>query len=55
MDALTPSWTLVLCAGFCTVEYYIIFQIYPFQIYPEMAGLTFEEAAAVLEHGWRVR
>ena len=50
MDALSPSWTFVLYAGICTIGYYFIFRIYP-----ETAGLSLEEAAALLEHGWVVR
>lgn len=50
MDVLSPSWTFMLYAGICTVGYYFIFRIYP-----ETAGLSLEEAAALLEHGWAVR
>jgi MFS transporter, SP family, solute carrier family 2 (myo-inositol transporter), member 13 len=50
MDVLSPSWTFVLYAGICTVGYYFIFRIYP-----ETAGLSLEEAAALLEHGWALR
>ena len=50
MDVLSPPWTFVLYAGICTVGYYFIFRIYP-----ETAGLSLEEAAALLEHGWAVR
>lgn len=50
MDLLSPSWTFVLYAGICSVGYYFIFLIYP-----ETAGLSLEEAAALLEHGWVVR
>lgn len=50
MDVLSPSWTFVLYAGICAAGYYFIFRIYP-----ETAGLSLEEAAALLEHGWVVQ
>lgn len=50
MDALSPSWTFVLYAALCGVGYVLVWRIYP-----ETAGLSLEEAAALLEHGWGVR
>ena len=50
MDALSPSWTFALYAGVCTVGYFLVFRLYP-----EMAGLSLEEAAVMLDHGWAVR
>ncbi|KAL6852910.1 hypothetical protein ACO1O0_007458 [Amphichorda felina] len=49
MDALSPSWTFVLYAGICAVGYVLIWRIYP-----ETAGLSLEEATALLENGWGV-
>ncbi|EWG45856.1 hypothetical protein FVEG_06504 [Fusarium verticillioides 7600] len=49
-DALTPAWTMVLYAGLCIVGYYLIYLMYP-----ETAGLSIEEAAELLEHGWTVK
>lgn len=50
MDALTPSWTFVLYAGICTVGLGLVWRIYP-----ETAGLSLEEATALLDNGWGVR
>jgi len=50
MSALSPSWTLLLYAGICTVGYYLVFRLFP-----EMAGLSLEEAATLLDRGWAVR
>lgn len=50
MDALSPSWTFVLYAAVCGVGYILVWRIYP-----ETAGLSLEEATALLEHGWGVR
>ncbi|KAI0545625.1 general substrate transporter [Xylaria curta] len=50
MDALNPSWTFALYAGICTGGCFLVFRLYP-----EMAGLSLEEAAALLDHGWTVR
>lgn len=50
MDALTPSWTFVLYAVVCVVGYFLTWRIYP-----ETAGLSLEEATALLDHGWGVR
>ncbi|GJN83850.1 hypothetical protein PLIIFM63780_007401 [Purpureocillium lilacinum] len=50
MDALTPSWTFVVYAGVCAAGYWLVWRIYP-----ETAGLSLEEATALLEHGWGVR
>ena len=49
-DVLSPSWTFVLYAGVCTAGYYSIIRICP-----ETAGLSLEEATALLNHGWAVR
>lgn len=49
-DALTPTWTMVMYAGLCIVGYYLIYLMYP-----ETAGLSIEEAAELLEHGWTVK
>lgn len=49
MDALSPSWTFVLYAGICAVGYVLIWRIYP-----ETAGLSLEEATALLENDWGV-
>lgn len=50
MDALTPSVTFVLYALVCVVGYVLVWRIYP-----ETAGLSLEEATALLENGWGVR
>ncbi|CAM1509323.1 Fc.00g030620.m01.CDS01 [Cosmosporella sp. VM-42] len=50
MDALSPSWTFVLYAIVCVIGYGFVYRIYP-----ETAGLSLEEATALLEHGWGVR
>lgn len=50
MEALSPSWTFVLYAGVCVVGYILVWRIYP-----ETAGLSLEEATALLENGWGVR
>ncbi|KAL6889875.1 general substrate transporter [Trichoderma longibrachiatum] len=50
MDALSPSWTFVLYAVVCAVGYVLVWRIYP-----ETAGLSLEEATALLDHGWGVR
>jgi SP family myo-inositol transporter-like MFS transporter 13 len=50
MDALSPSWTFVLYAAICAAGYFLIWRIYP-----ETAGLTLEEATALLENDWGVR
>ncbi|KAH8888338.1 general substrate transporter, partial [Thozetella sp. PMI_491] len=44
MELLSPSWTFVLYATICVVGYAAIYRIYP-----EMAGLSLEEAARLLE------
>lgn len=49
MDMLSPSWTFVLYAAICGVGYVLIWRIYP-----ETAGLSLEEATALLENGWGV-
>ncbi|UNI16139.1 hypothetical protein JDV02_002605 [Purpureocillium takamizusanense] len=49
MEALTPSWTFVVYAGVCAAGYWLVWRIYP-----ETAGLSLEEATALLEHGWGV-
>ncbi|KAH0600691.1 hypothetical protein MHUMG1_01690 [Metarhizium humberi] len=49
MDALSPSWTFVLYSLVCGVGYALVWQIYP-----ETAGLSLEEATALLERGWGV-
>lgn len=49
MDALTPAWTFVLYALVCAAGWAAIWCIYP-----ETSGLTLEEAAGLLEHGWGV-
>ncbi|KJK89292.1 hypothetical protein H633G_06848 [Metarhizium anisopliae BRIP 53284] len=49
MDALSPSWTFVLYALVCGIGYALVWQIYP-----ETAGLSLEEATALLERGWGV-
>lgn len=50
MDALSPSWTFALYAAVCGVGYGLVWRIYP-----ETAGLSLEEATALLENGWGVR
>ncbi|KAK2593961.1 hypothetical protein QQS21_008320 [Conoideocrella luteorostrata] len=50
MDALSPSWTFVLYAFICGVGYVLVWRIYP-----ETAGLSLEEATALLEQDWGVR
>lgn len=50
MDALSPSWTFVLYAAVCAVGYGFVWRIYP-----ETAGLSLEEATALLDNGWGVR
>ncbi|KAM0256492.1 hypothetical protein ACHAQJ_004903 [Trichoderma viride] len=50
MDALSPSWTFVLYAAVCVVGYGLVWRIYP-----ETAGLSLEEATALLDNGWGVR
>lgn len=50
MDALSPSWTFVLYAIVCVVG-----EVLVWRIYPETAGLSLEEAAALLDNGWGVR
>ncbi|KAG5989707.1 hypothetical protein E4U43_004453 [Claviceps pusilla] len=49
MDALSPLWTFVLYAVICGVGYGLVWEIYP-----ETAGLSLEEATALLERGWGV-
>ncbi|KAF5133765.1 Myo-inositol transporter 1 [Metarhizium anisopliae] len=49
MDALSPSWTFVLYALVCGIGYALVWRIYP-----ETAGLSLEEATALLERGWGV-
>jgi SP family myo-inositol transporter-like MFS transporter 13 len=50
MDALSPSWTFVLYAVVCAIGYGFVWRIYP-----ETAGLSLEEATALLDNGWGVR
>jgi SP family myo-inositol transporter-like MFS transporter 13 len=50
MEALSPSWTFVLYAAVCAVGYVLVWRVYP-----ETAGLSLEEATALLENGWGVR
>lgn len=50
MDWLTPPWTFALYAGICVVGEALVWLIYP-----ETAGLSLEEATALLEHDWGVR
>lgn len=50
MSALSPSWTFALYAAICSIGYYLVYRLYP-----EMAGLGLEEAAALLDHGWAIR
>ncbi|KAG6000370.1 hypothetical protein E4U21_005546 [Claviceps maximensis] len=49
MDALSPLWTFVLYAFICGIGYGLVWKIYP-----ETAGLSLEEATALLERGWGV-
>ncbi|KAG5920573.1 hypothetical protein E4U42_006154 [Claviceps africana] len=49
MDALSPSWTFVLYACICGIGYGLVWRMYP-----ETAGLSLEEATALLERGWGV-
>lgn len=49
MDALGPSCTFILYAFICGIGYGLVWRIYP-----ETAGLSLEEATALLEHGWGV-
>ncbi|KHN97771.1 General substrate transporter [Metarhizium album ARSEF 1941] len=49
MDALSASWTFVLYALICGIGYALVWRIYP-----ETAGLSLEEATALLERGWGV-
>jgi len=49
MEVLTPSWTFTVYAVVCVVGYWLIWRIYP-----ETAGLSLEEATALLENGWGV-
>lgn len=50
MELLSPSWTFVVYALVCAGGWFAIWTIYP-----ETAGLTLEEAAALLDEGWGVR
>lgn len=50
MDLLSPSWTFVLYSIVCGIGYVLVWRIYP-----ETAGLSLEEATALLENGWGVR
>ncbi|EYB24894.1 hypothetical protein SNK05_007256 [Fusarium graminearum] len=50
MDLLSPSWTFVLYAIICGGGYFLVWRIYP-----ETAGLSLEEATALLDNGWGVR
>lgn len=49
MEVLTPSWTFVVYAAVCVIGYGLIWRIYP-----ETAGLSLEEATALLDEGWGV-
>ncbi|KAG6036630.1 hypothetical protein E4U41_005599 [Claviceps citrina] len=49
MDTLTPFWTFILYACICGIGYGLVWKIYP-----ETAGLSLEEATALLERGWGV-
>ncbi|KAF5025009.1 hypothetical protein F66182_2960 [Fusarium sp. NRRL 66182] len=49
MDLLSPSWTFVLYAIICGIGYFLVWRIYP-----ETAGLSLEEATALLDNGWGV-
>ena len=50
VDFLGPSWTFTLYAMLCGAGLGLVFRIYP-----ETAGLSLEEARALLENGWGVR
>ena len=50
VDALGAPWTFASYAAVCAVGWVAIWLIYP-----ETAGLSLEEAADLLEHGWGVR
>ncbi len=50
MEVLGPPWTFSLYAIVCTGGGALIWRIYP-----ETAGLSLEEATALLDHGWGVR
>ncbi|KAF7549341.1 hypothetical protein G7046_g8375 [Stylonectria norvegica] len=50
MDTLSPPWTFALYAVVCVVGYGLVWRIYP-----ETAGLSLEEATALLDNGWGVR
>lgn len=50
MEALSPCWTFVLYAIVCAVGYGLVWWIYP-----ETAGLSLEQTASLLDHGWGVR
>lgn len=47
MDFLSPSVTFMMYAVICVVGYVLVWQIYP-----ETAGLSLEEATMLLENGW---
>lgn len=49
MELLSPSWTFVVYGLVCAGGWFAIWTIYP-----ETAGLTLEEAAALLDEGWGV-
>lgn len=49
MDAFGPPWTFTLYACICGVGYGLVWRIYP-----ETAGLSLEEATALLERGWGI-
>ncbi|PHH88587.1 hypothetical protein CDD83_7342 [Cordyceps sp. RAO-2017] len=49
MEAMSPSWTFALYAFVCGVGYALVWRTYP-----ETAGLSLEEATALLEHGWGI-
>ncbi|PHH82954.1 hypothetical protein CDD82_4172 [Ophiocordyceps australis] len=49
MEALRPQWTFVLYAVICGVGYAAVWMVYP-----ETAGLSLEEVAALLDDGWGV-
>ena len=50
MERLTPPWTFALYAAVCAGGYALVWRVYP-----ETAGLSLEEATALLEDGWGVR
>ncbi|PHH63110.1 hypothetical protein CDD81_6261 [Ophiocordyceps australis] len=50
MEVLRPQWTFVLYALICGVGYAAVWRIYP-----ETAGLSLEQVAALLDDGWGVR